>query len=310
MLALLQQEIQKHGDRGKILPIDRLHELRRDIEDFTQHEELNGFQAYITSRLYQFDLPATDFAIRSIIIIASPNPAYANVKFHWRGATIPVLGLARSYPGKYSAPTATKRYLTRLLKTHGYHLHPAPQLPLKRLAVRSGLAEYGRNNICYVEGMGSFFTFSAYFSDVPCTEDHWHEIRHMAVCRQCTLCFKQCPTGAIRPDRFLINNERCLSYFNESPGDFPEWLPKSVHHCLYDCLLCQRNCPQNKAYITNVIGPLEFDDAETEMLLSGKAMRVFPRELKKKVRFLGMDSWLKAIPRNMRVLFENYEGQP
>ena len=26
-----------------------------------------------------------------------------------------------------------------------------------KLAVRSGLAQYGRNNICYVEGMGSFF---------------------------------------------------------------------------------------------------------------------------------------------------------
>jgi epoxyqueuosine reductase len=29
-------------------------------------------------------------------------------------------------------------------------------LPLKSLAVRSGLAAYGRNNVCYVPGMGSF----------------------------------------------------------------------------------------------------------------------------------------------------------
>ena len=28
---------------------------------------------------------------------------------------------------------------------------------MKLAAVRSGLAQYGRNNICYVEGMGSFF---------------------------------------------------------------------------------------------------------------------------------------------------------
>ena len=28
---------------------------------------------------------------------------------------------------------------------------------MKLAAVRSGLAQYGRSNICYVEGMGSFF---------------------------------------------------------------------------------------------------------------------------------------------------------
>jgi len=171
--------------------------------------------------------------------------------------------------------------------------------------VRSGLAEYGRNNVCYVDGMGSFLTLVAYLSDVPCIDDNWYEVRQMDNCNDCTACLKNCPTEAILKDRFLINNERCLSYFNESSRDFPEWLPKSVHHCIYDCLMCQNICPKNKDYINNVIGPIEFDEAETNLLLSGKPIKEFPSNLKKKVRFLGMDEWIKAIPRNIKILLES-----
>jgi epoxyqueuosine reductase len=307
MAGLLEQEIPMHGDKFRIVSVERLKDLQNDIEDFKKNEDLNGFQKYITTSLYQLNPPVADFKIRSIIVIASPVPSYAKVIFHWQGKKISLISLARSYVGKKDAPTATRRYLAKFLKPTGYHIQPAPWLPLKRLAVSSGLAAYGRNNIAYVDGMGSFLTLTAYFSDIPCAEDNWQEIRLMDHCRNCTACLKNCPTGAILKERFLINNERCLSYFNESPGDFPEWLPKSVHHCLYDCLMCQKNCPQNKDFIGNVTGPVEFDEAETDLLLSGKTMNEFSSLLKKKVRFLGMDSWLSAIPRNVKILFENNE---
>jgi epoxyqueuosine reductase len=307
MVELLKQEILMHGDKFQILSIERLKDLKKDIEDFKNKEDLNGFQKYITNSLYQFELPATDFVIRSIIIIASPTPSYAKVIFNWHGKKIPLISLARSYIDKKDAPTATKQYLTEFLAPSGYHIKYAPQLPLKRLAVSSGLAVYGRNNICYVDGMGSFITLVAYFSDVLCIEDNWHEISQMDKCSDCTACLKNCPTGAISKERFLINNERCLSYFNESSGDFPEWLPKSVHHCLYDCLMCQNICPKNKDYINNVIGPIEFDEVETDLLLTRKSMIDFPLALKKKIRILGMDEWLSAIPRNIKILLENNE---
>ncbi|MCG8484459.1 MAG: hypothetical protein MJA31_14195, partial [Clostridia bacterium] len=286
MIELLKQEISSQGDKFRIISIERLKDLKNDIEEFKNNEDLNGFQKYITNNIYQFKLPATDFDIHSIIIIASPTPSYAKVIFSWKGEKIPSISLARSYIGKKNAPTATKQYLTKFLKPLGYHIKSAKRLPLKRLAVRSGLAKYGRNNICYVDGMGSFLTLVAYLTDIPCVDDNWSEIRQMDNCSDCTVCLKNCPTGAITKDSFLINNQRCLSYFNEAPGDFPEWLPKSVHHCLYDCLMCQNICPKNKDYIDNVIGPIEFDEAETDLLLSEKAIKEFPNILKKKVRFL------------------------
>lgn len=300
-----QQEVVAHGDKCRIVPAGRLKDLRQDIEDFRNNGHLNGFQKYIVNNMYQFDLPSCGFEVRSIVVIASPVPSYANVVFNWQNRKIPVIGLARSYDGKADAATATKQCLTGLLESTGYHLSEAPQLPLKRLAVRSGLAAYGRNNICFVDGMGSFLTLVAYLSNLEPVDDNWYSIRQIDSCANCTACLSNCPTGAILKDRFLINNERCLSYFNESSDDFPEWLPKSVHHCLYDCLMCQNICPANKEYINNVVGPVEFDERETNLLLSGEPMAKFPPDLEHKAKFLGMDRWIDAIPRNLKILLEN-----
>jgi epoxyqueuosine reductase len=196
-----------------------------------------------------------------------------------------------------------KEYLLRLLEPEGYHLEGAPWLPLKRLAVQSGLALYGRNNITYVEGMGSFFGLAAYYSDLACPAGEWHDVRQMDACAGCAICVDNCPTGAILPERFLIDNERCLSYLNEVPGEFPAWLSPSAHHCLYDCLRCQEICPQNAGYVDHVIGPIEFDERETDLLLASAPLAELPDDLKERVVLLGLDEWWGAIPRNLRVLF-------
>ena len=95
-----------------------------------------------------------------------------------------------------------------------------------------------------------------------------------------------------------------MSYFNESPGEFPDWLPLSVHHTLYDCLKCQLSCPMNKKYVNNVLEFIQFSEDETNMLLSGSPFETFSPELKHKSEILGLDEWIDAIPRNLRVLFE------
>lgn len=40
------------------------------------------------------------------------------------------------------------------------------------------------------------------------------------------------------------------------------------------------------------------------MLLSGRLFDEFTPELKQKVKMSGLDQWLEAIPRNLKVLFE------
>jgi epoxyqueuosine reductase len=303
MLELLKQEIVRNGDRGAIVPVGRLREIRQDIEDLKGREPLNAFQRYIVNDLHKLDPPETDFEIRSVIIVASPSPSSARLIFTWKGERIPFV-----VPGTYVDDTAThtrtERYLRTFLASKGRHVECAPRLPRKLLAVRSGLGAYGRNNICYVEGMGSFLILVPFVSDVPCTEDTWHDIRDMEICRTCQACFRSCPTAAIRKGPFLLDNERCLTYFNESDKEpnFPEWIDPSAHHTLYGCLRCQTICPVNKRFLTNTIEAGEFSEEETAFLLEGKSFDLFPESLKQKVTALDMVSYLGAIPRNLRAL--------
>lgn len=70
--------------------------------------------------------------------------------------------------------------------------------------MHSGLAKYGRNNITYVNGLGSNF------SDIKCQEDTWGEVQNESFCNECNLCGEHCPTGAILEYRFLIDTLECL----------------------------------------------------------------------------------------------------
>ena len=125
---------------------------------------------------------------------------------------------------------------------------PLPYCRKSFLAVRSGLAAYGRNNVTYVTGLGSFHRLSAFYSDMPCDGDEWHELRLLDRCVKCRLCHRLCPTGAIARDRFLLHAERCIVFHNEKPWTvpFPAWLDPAWHNCLVGCLLCQAKCPENR----------------------------------------------------------------
>ncbi len=288
----------RRGEKLQVIPVERLQDVKAELEIFSKTEALNGFQKWIISDLYNFAVPEAGFPINSIIILAIPHPFYANVEFTRLGKQYNFLSLVISDFDR------AEKDLQDFLAQNNYHITPAGSIPLKRMAVKSGLAEYGRNNITYVDGLGSLYSFASYFSDVPADEDVWMDVRMAERCTHCWACVKNCPTGAIRKDRFIIDNERCLSNLNESPGEFPAWLPKSVHHCLYDCLKCQIICPMDKDYLNHVIGPIQFSEEETERLLSGGPLDAFSPELRQKSKLLGLDPWIENIPRNLKVLFE------
>jgi epoxyqueuosine reductase len=281
------------------LSAQRLQELKSEIELFEEKEELNGFQKWIVEGLYDFSTSAAGFAVKSVLLVAMPHAAFTRAGFVRQSKKYSFLCLAMS---DFSP---VEKYLGEYLSPRGYHMESTPKLPLKRLAARSGLAVYGRNNICYAEGMGSYFSLSAYFSDLPCGDaDDWTAMRSSDACAGCEICYQSCPTGAIRKERFLIDNERCLSYFNESPGEFPEWLPPQVHHCLYDCLKCQIGCPMNRHAAGCSAELVEFSEEETDAILSGKPHESYAPDLRRKTETLGLDKWHDAIPRNLRILFE------
>jgi epoxyqueuosine reductase len=303
IIDALNREVENRGDRMAIVPVGRLAEIRQDLEELKDRYELNQFQHFVLDKLYSLDLPEAGLEARSILVIATPSPAAAPLRLHWNGKPI-TTRLPASYMDKSRTPLRVGGYLNEFLAPRGYQASHAPKLPHKRLAVRSGLARYGKNNISYVESMGSYLNLALFFSDLPCVEDTWQEARMLEQCQDCRICLQNCPTGAILPERFLIDNMRCLTYFNEgdSRWDFPAWIDPAAHHTLYGCLRCQNVCPANKPYGNSSLEPVEFDEDETGCLLAGKPFESLPAGLQHKVAALDMKEYLAALPRNIRAL--------
>jgi epoxyqueuosine reductase len=304
----LQREVEKNGDRVRLLPMHRLENIRKDIIHLKTTETLSDFILDYVTNDYDLRVPEADFDIRSVGIIASPCPAAAVVTFNWKGRKIPVR-IPASYFDYVARPAAIKMYLQEFLSPKGYHVHSAPNLPRKMLAARSGLGAYGRNNILYVEGMGSFLNLAPFFTDIPCENDSWQDVLRMDTCESCSICKDLCPTGAIPEDRFLLYADRCLTYFNEKTDmeSFPAWIPASAHNSMYGCMKCQEQCPLNREFIHNTCEPEEFTEEETRMIMEGRTIETLPEALAQRLRALEMECYLPALPRNLQVLFDTTE---
>jgi len=303
MINELKTLAEKKGNKLEVVSADRIALLQKELINLKKGAELNGMTGtsnWIFDNLYRFDYGKFDNSEtvrKSIIIIAVKcSAAYANVTFNRNGKAYNIYGTVNAPP-----MAKTVKYITDAVKKGGYAIKFEGFLPFKRLAVQSGLAEYGRNNITYVKGMGSYVNYTAYSTDMPCHEDNWRDAVVSSECENCIICLNTCPTGAIRRDKFMINNEICLSAMNENTNDFPDWLPQSAHHTPYDCLKCQVCCPLN-AERREVID-VYFDEAETERILAGKPYKDVNKELKKKIELLVLDKW-QSVPRNLLVLFK------
>jgi epoxyqueuosine reductase len=133
----------------------------------------------------------------------------------------------------------------------------------------------------------------------------WREVKNMDICNTCKLCQKNCPTRAILVDRFLIDNEKCLSSINEFGTDpFPDTVPKSAHHRIVNCSHCQDICPINKGRFDDISETIYFSEEETALLLSGVKYENMPKELSEKIDICGMKWFYGSLPRNLKALFD------
>lgn len=193
--------------------------------------------------------------------------------------------------------------LERAFEKTGYTIIKAT-LPLKLLAVRSGLGSYGRNNICYVEGMGSFHRLKAFYTDYPFPIDDWHEKKMIDRCMSCSLCSQACPTQCITLERFLIHAEQCLTYFNENEKEFPKWIDPRSHNALVGCMKCQLVCPENRAVVHLKERGATFSEEETSMILRETPLEGLPATLVSKLRRFNIDEYYSVLPRNLAVLLK------
>jgi epoxyqueuosine reductase len=293
------------GYQARTVSIDHLHLLQKQIDE--QRSQLLDSQFY-QDRLawFRFQIPESLPKAQSIIVIAVPRPQTRAI-FTWNGQRRPII-IPPTYTAYNSIMEQVEKQLAKILNEKGYTA-TGTALPLKLLATRSGLGQYGRNNLCYISGMGSFLQLAAVYSDMPCEEDSWQETTMLQACENCELCRRACPTEAIPSDRFLLRAERCIVYHNEKKGDipFPKWIDASWHNCLEGCMHCQRACPLNKQFLNWIGDEEEFTEEETNMLLRGASRDKLPNETLKKVTHLDIQDDLGILPRNLGVFFKRSE---
>jgi len=298
----VSEELAQRGYRSEIISSDHIHDLRANIED--QYRQGLFDDEFYTEELAGFDFKiADDFAgSKSIIVVAAPQP-HVRVSFELQGESYPCI-----IPATYSYETdrQIQDLLDQHLKPAGFRVQKA-KLPWKLLAVSSGLAQYGKNNITYVNGLGSYHRLVAFISDLPQAQDRWQAPRMLERCENCKACMKACPTGAITVDRFLLKAERCLTFHNERRGKFPRWIKPAWHNCLVGCLYCQKACPVNKEVPMSIEEGPVFSEKETAFILRDPSQDEILQNTIEKLESLDVVEYLPVLGRNLRELHTQFK---
>ncbi len=300
----LVDDMAQHGYTSRIVPIHILDNLRQSIED----QYRNGLfdEEFHQERLtgFVFQPPETLPNTQSIIVVAVPQPQ-VQITFIVDGQPLQTI-VPPTYLHWQKTDQQVQDTLSAILNPQGYQV-ASVVLPKKLLAASSGLVTYGKNNITYVDGMGSFHRLEAFYSDMPCEENQSQELKMMARCENCHACIRICPTGAINPDRFLLHAERCLVFLNEKSGDipFPAWCEPGWHNCLVGCMQCQLICPENKKFTGWIEQGETFTTEETAHILAGTPADQLPPALREKLEFSDLLDMLDILPRNINALIKS-----
>jgi epoxyqueuosine reductase len=272
-------------------------------DDVARRRDAGELDAQFDADLLRFSFPAAPGRahLPIVLVVALPRPAHA----------VAILHDGRRHRGLL--PPTYVRYrplfedVRRELASNVFHGCAVEllEVPLKALASRLGLIRYGRNNIAYAPGLGSYVQLYGFATDASLPVDPgWRpaEPRLLDECEDCDICQSTCPTGAIAGERILLHGERCLTYANESPTPLPEWIPASAHHCIVGCLLCQRPCPANPELSIEDTGVV-LEEAETAALVAGTAETgPLANALHRKLDGLGLSFDFALLGRNLRAL--------
>ena len=296
----IQSFLDKYGLKGKVIPAGRLKDLEEDLSALLAESLIDSKVRETYLGNFSFSRPDGLQSFESLVILSKARPIH-RLGLVYKGKDISVL-----LPPTYVDYQKLNREVFRLFKDWARvrgHCVSVARIPLKLLSVRSGLAKYGRNNITYIGDWGSFHQLFGFHSSIKTDADPWQEIEALDACRTCTLCLKNCPTGAIRKDRFLLDAARCLTLLNESGEEIPPWVHPRAHNSLIGCMRCQDVCPYDskvKDWIED-IGKL--DQEETGRLLDYDIDRDRDSAITERVKKMGIhEFFLDLVPRNLRLL--------
>lgn len=293
----LFRRLNQLGYKSVVIPLERLEELSEDIAQRHRNGQFAPELFDERYSIFDFDAKRAASGARSIVIVAALQP-YVRLRITNGGRRGSVI-----IPPTYSI--RIDEHVAKALKgirgLSAYRISDN-SLPLKLLAVRSGLARYGRNNLVYVEGMGSYCRLIGFFTSLRTDNSTWIDPQPVEECEKCVACIKKCPTNAISRDRFLIRAERCLTFHNERKTEFPADLLREWHHCLIGCLYCQAYCPINRKVNIWVEEYGTLDEHDTEVLLEGGPPEAFSEAGRGIMDDFEFCEQLSELSRNMKAL--------
>ncbi|HEX3026815.1 MAG TPA: hypothetical protein VHR42_06270 [Clostridia bacterium] len=177
------KDMKNAGFRATIVPAESVRDIRVEMESLIVSGALDAGIVAKYGRHFQNDFISRYPAARSIILVAAPCPVH-RLTFSYHGtcceAVIPP-GYARM-----GLKSAVEHQVSGLLRQSGYSCEKLEGVPLKLIAVKSGLCLYGRNNITYCEGLGSYIRLFGFVSDIQAPQDAlWRPAERMPECADC-----------------------------------------------------------------------------------------------------------------------------
>jgi epoxyqueuosine reductase len=270
--------------KARTISVCHFPDLQEDIDSLRRANRLSRnptFRRYIDTK--KFAVPEKFATASSVVILAVPAPMLS-FDVHFRGIRHPLVISPQYFDDGVTLKGLEAAVRKTVVTDPSSRLDPAPNFHLKLLASRSGLGRYGRNNIVFVEGLGTFLALFAYLTDAPGLEDSWQERKMLEACRDCSICYGICPSNAIRREEFVIDVGRCLTLYNEVAGAFPNWILPSMHNALMGCMKCQTACPENQKTGFAVLKGDDIEEEETVKILEGKPGDKLLESLGRKLR--------------------------
>ena len=156
--------LEKNKYKARIVSTKNLSLLIKEIEEFYTSGLIED--TFFKERLswIKKNLLENMSNANSVIVVAVPRPQ-TRATFLWKGVSLSLI-IPPTYSGYEQIREKVESLIGTTIKENKYSAKRAI-FPLKTLAVRSGLAKYGKNNICYVPEMGSFFQLVAVYSNMP-----------------------------------------------------------------------------------------------------------------------------------------------
>jgi epoxyqueuosine reductase len=287
----------------RAVPVSRLAELRDDLARVDRTGQVSDneiFRGYLAGFAFS---PPEDFpGARSVIVLAVRDDPL-EIVFQHRGVRH-VVPVPPGYSYLRTPQGAVEEAVRRdVLGDPEARIEPV-KLPVKLLAARCGLARYGRNNITFVDGMGSYHALRGFYTDRSFPAGEWHPARLLRQCKGCDVCIRRCPTGCIAQDRFVIDVGRCVTLYNERSEPIPDWVDPAAHNALVGCLRCQAPCPVNLEHAGRTERLAEIDEEETAMLLEGGKDARLKASVEEKLARFGLVGDLAHLGRNLRLVLE------